>query len=592
MKQTMIIVTTIFWISFLNCIPVAETLASQVAQHQLTSMNRLPESLRDCEVWSDYGIPLAYAYSLSPRGYIIISADDALPPVIAYSNTGTLASGSVNSNPLRSMVVADLSLRLQNQEQIAPAIRDIHRTRWTALLNGSMHRPDQWPPAGSTSTEGWVETEWGQGAPYNNMCPLDLASGDRPWAGCPSVAMAQILNYHKADNHTRFNDTDAYRHNYGQVYWIDADAETYDFPTFEEMNGYLDTLETHWSYQQPLTNTDKAALIFAAGLACHQVWSTEGSGTFGVDQAYTAYQRFGFTSAALLTDEADLFDRLAQNMRDGHPAHYAIITPDGQSGHNVVVDGYNSDGYFHVNFGWTGSYDGWYLLPSELPYGLTVTEGVVLDIVPDVYVSVYPAALDFQTLESIEEHPSITLVNLYSEAITIDSLFITPNYPLYQVEPSMPLPAVLQAGEELSITVYPILPVTVASRDTLLSVLYIAHSLGAESVSLTVNESLIVSADDGIQPLSGMALSMGPNPFSASSTISYSLARPGNVDVRFYDLRGRVVRHSLNTGQPAGKHTLTWNGTDDYNRSLPTGVYLCRVTVNGHTATKRLMLLR
>jgi hypothetical protein len=49
----------------------------------------------------------------------------------------------------------------------------------------------------------------------------------------------------------------------------------------------------------------------------------------------------------------------------------------------MVVDGYNTDGYYHINFGWGGSYDGWYLLPEELPYDLTVIEGVIVDIIND-----------------------------------------------------------------------------------------------------------------------------------------------------------------------------------------------------------------
>nr|NQU93391.1 C10 family peptidase [Bacteroidota bacterium] len=50
-------------------------------------------------------------------------------------------------------------------------------------------------------------------------------------------------------------------------------------------------------------------------------------------------------------------------------------------GHNVVVDGYNSDDFFHLNFGWNGSSNGWYTMPpTSAPYNLTVIEGVVMDI--------------------------------------------------------------------------------------------------------------------------------------------------------------------------------------------------------------------
>ena len=62
-------------------------------------------------------------------------------------------------------------------------------------------------------------------------------------------------------------------------------------------------------------------------------------------------------------------------------------------GHNVVVDGYNTDDYYHINFGWGGSSNGWYLIPEEIPYGLTVIEGLIVDVlkqntaVPDLSCS-------------------------------------------------------------------------------------------------------------------------------------------------------------------------------------------------------------
>ncbi len=49
----------------------------------------------------------------------------------------------------------------------------------------------------------------------------------------------------------------------------------------------------------------------------------------------------------------------------------------------MVVDGYDDEGYFHINFGWGGSNDGWYMLPEELPYELTVLEGLIVDIKPN-----------------------------------------------------------------------------------------------------------------------------------------------------------------------------------------------------------------
>jgi hypothetical protein len=197
--------------------------------------------------------------------------------------------------------------------------------------------------------------------------------------------MAMILDYYKTTNHVMFNDSDGYYHNYGgNTYWIDNDHVSYDFPSFPTLNGYLATLSSHYQNQTPTTDTDVAALTFACGVAAQQVYSSQGSGTFGVDQALAAYRKFHCTTCTLLHDtDSNVYGRLAKNMIDALPAHLAVVDEGWTKGHNLVVDGYNTDDFYHLNFGWGGRYNGWYFLPDEIPYGLTVLEGVIVDIMDD-----------------------------------------------------------------------------------------------------------------------------------------------------------------------------------------------------------------
>jgi hypothetical protein len=197
--------------------------------------------------------------------------------------------------------------------------------------------------------------------------------------------MAQILNYHETINGISFNDSDDYYHNYGSnIYRIDDDHEKYGFPSFPELNEYLATLSSHYENNIPITDNDKAAIVFACGVAAKQVYSSEVSGTFGVNQACQAYLRFGIDDIELINDSnTGLYGRLRMNMVDALPAHLAVVTPEWDAGHNLVVDGYNTDDYYHLNFGWGGSLDGWYLLPDDMPYGLTVIEGIIVDIMAE-----------------------------------------------------------------------------------------------------------------------------------------------------------------------------------------------------------------
>ncbi len=94
-------------------------------------------------------------------------------------------------------------------------------------------------------------------------------------------------------------------------------------------------------------------------------------------------------------------------------------------------------------------------------------------------------------------------------------------------------------------------------------------------------------------PASVRLLPSRPNPFNPATTLAYELGAAGVVDLRIFDLRGRLVR-SLVTGtsMPAGLHESTWDGRDAGGRSLPTGSYVCRLQVGNAVASSRLTLLK
>ena len=202
--------------------------------------------------------------------------------------------------------------------------------------------------------------------------------------------MGQILNHLRTTQNTRFDDSDDYYANYfGRQFHIDDNWDTYQFPSFPQLNVLLDSADAAFNRGEELSDSLVAALIFASGVACKQVYTASpnyGSGTFSVDQAYAAYQRFGFADCQLfLEPDSTMFAILISNLQNGYPAHLAVENNAGTSGHNVVVDGYReSDGKFHINFGWGGYKDNWYKLsdPGGFSYGWTKIEGIIVDIIP------------------------------------------------------------------------------------------------------------------------------------------------------------------------------------------------------------------
>lgn len=231
-----------------------------------------------------------------------------------------------------------------------------------------------------------LNSHWTQDYPYNSMCPIDPVTNSPSYAGCPAIAMGQIINYLGMTNGKRFDDNDDYHHGYaGRNYDIDDDWEELGFPSFPALNAILDEIDEAFQSGQSLTKDQEAAIVFACGTACTQVYTSSGSGTFQVEQAYEAFRRFGFDDCVLFKEPTDEMHALLQeNLRDGYPAHLAVESPDLQSGHNVVVDGYReSDGKYHMNFGYGGAIDGWYSIPDpNFYYGLTKLEGIILNIIP------------------------------------------------------------------------------------------------------------------------------------------------------------------------------------------------------------------
>jgi hypothetical protein len=386
MKLTLI---TVLWLAttlFVYAGPVNPDTALKAAQNKLKT---LPEeySITGQYDFAD-GKVLFYVFSLSPGGFIIINGDNHLEPVYAWSLSGEYISG----HPLETFVRYDIELRTAALPSLPDRIIKQREEKWNDLLNGSHNAKqfEQWPAAGTTSTEGWLEENWTQNYPYNVMCPVDPVTMSRSIAGCPAVAMGSIVNFHRALQGVSFSNADDYFHNYaGRQYYIDDDADSYDFPDFNTLNKLLDTAQSHLSSCQGADDTDKGAIVFACGVAATQVYTSSGSGTFGVSQAYEAFLKFNYNTVELLDENSPgLYDRIQQNIKDTLPVHLAVVDPGWTMGHNVVIDGYNTDGYFHLNFGWGGSYNGWYGLPDEIPYGLTVIEGAVVDIIPGSSVSV------------------------------------------------------------------------------------------------------------------------------------------------------------------------------------------------------------
>ena len=380
------------------------------------------------EICEEDGSTLAYIAHLEPHGFVAASADTAVAPIIAYSFRHSLPGD--DSNPLLVMLREDMRLRriaLADQ----PARAQANSEQWNRYVQedtGSVGTETflQWPPEGTTATGGWLETMWDQHPPYNAFCPLDPIDGARSYVGCVATAFAQITNYHKQCNIT-FGPADAYTTPHG----IDMDTESalYDFPSFTELNGHLAAVQSKYRAGLELDDTDIAALSFACGVAAEMDYSSEGSGAWTVEVSTALRYKFGFDSADTTHGLSGEMARVLQeNLVNGLPAVLTIREPNGFYGHAIVCDGYNTDGEYHLNFGWGDDRpdtmtEAWYRLPMNVPTFLNVVVGTILNIRPDrPGIDVEPASLSFYSLPAEDSDPRTLHVRSNEPNMVIDSI--------------------------------------------------------------------------------------------------------------------------------------------------------------------------
>ncbi len=347
--------------------------------------------VRDIQVLTseDLDSTLAYILQLSPEGYIVISPDTDIHPVIAYSFNGAFPIDDPN-DPLLHMVTWDLQNRIDAIPITSSEVKTNNNTLWEKYLS----LDDAFVSELSTSTSWgpWVKTQWDQGSPYNKYCPCiaewPIVGGcmTRASVGCTATAMAQIINYWQYPNTVSFTYNDDRYETETLKIKIDEHASTRDFPDFTQLNEKLKNM-TYAGDED-----ESAALCFACGISVKMDYKDDGwwiflpsSGAWPSAEAYR--KKFGYSTAIEKSaSNTDFYPTLMQNMKDGQPAQLVIYEKANPNKcHSLVADGFKDTGEYHLNYGWGGgifSTDGWYFLPAGMPSDYDVVHNGVLDISP------------------------------------------------------------------------------------------------------------------------------------------------------------------------------------------------------------------
>jgi predicted outer membrane repeat protein len=98
--------------------------------------------------------------------------------------------------------------------------------------------------------------------------------------------------------------------------------------------------------------------------------------------------------------------------------------------------------------------------------------------------------------------------------------------------------------------------------------------------------------DDAVVPGAAVYLSVYPNPFNPTVTVSFEVGKASDARVAIYDLRGSLVRELSRGMRPPGRHEVVWDAKDDGGRTVASGVYFIRVQSRDGSAHRKVLLLK
>lgn len=288
----------------------------------------------------DSRIPELYVFNSSGE-LMVVSAESEAPALLGYSEN--FSAGNALPPALEAMLEAyamEIAATRSGDVIMAPSVSFREDFETIAPI---------------------CKTQWNQGAPYNALCPE--MRGQKTYTGCVATAMAQVLKVHEYPAKCSGGTFSYYWGQGGKNLSLNFDEITLDWANM--LNNYNGTKDPE------VSRTAVATLMQAVGYAAQMGYGLEGSGTYGFYLASGLVRNFGIdpTMQYLKRDWFGIGDWTAKvygELAEGRAVYYDGFTPNNE-GHAFVVDGYRGDGFFHLNWGWGGMADGYFLLTALDP---------------------------------------------------------------------------------------------------------------------------------------------------------------------------------------------------------------------------------
>lgn len=316
----------------------ALTIASQFTTPQGASRMRA----RASEASSVIADSAAAYYAVNTRGgFVLVGADDRLPEVLGYSDQASFDPDNLSPEFRYWMQCYEEELS-QITNPLSPPLRG---------------------DRGGVSVSPLLSSTWNQSSPYNDLAPLYNETGGRCVTGCVATAMAQVMYYHK---HPEIGTGS---HSY---LWVCTNpvgkSATLSANFGQTVYNWSSMLDTYKSYT-PQQGAAVATLMYHCGVSIEMGYGqSSGAYTEKVPVALNTYFGYDPNYQRIRKDmyPADSLNRIiAAELQANRPV--LVSGSNDEGGHAFVCDGCDNKGYFHINWGWGGSNDGYYLLTALNP---------------------------------------------------------------------------------------------------------------------------------------------------------------------------------------------------------------------------------
>ena len=361
-----------------NVVPVEEAMRASKnflsERVGVTKASQLELVLVNTE-YSSEGVPVTYRFNIGEHGFIIVSATDLANPVLAYSLESNFQEGT-GADIYTERYAKELSYLIDN-----PSAALNVRNSWDHYLATDFM---PYSTKGNPCVEPLVTTTWTQERYYNTMCPYNpknsYSDDYHTPVGCVALTMANILYYYRYPEHGR-----------GSVSYLPREYEydsegnvTYTYTYPYQIVNYGQATYDYDAMANSLSAYDGelAKLIYHCGVSVRMSYGWDGSGSQS-ELALTALQnQYFFKDNAQyktlkdVTGGVDSLTYLWANVAKEELNQHRPLFFSGRSasagGHAWIVDGYttiNNATYFHVNWGWAGSSNGYYLINNQVSSG-------------------------------------------------------------------------------------------------------------------------------------------------------------------------------------------------------------------------------